>query len=70
LIKRTSLSVKILLLALLNVVLLALVFLLFARLQFRFELSSFLLAPARERIVSVSRLLALQLPDTPVSQWD
>jgi two-component system sensor histidine kinase CpxA len=69
LIKRTSLSVKILLLALLNVVLLALVFLLFARLQFRLELSSFLLAPARERIVSVSRLLALQLPDTPPGQW-
>jgi two-component system sensor histidine kinase CpxA len=68
-IKGNSLSVKIILLALLNVLLLGLVFLLFARLQFRFELSSFLLAPARERILSVSRLLALQLPDTPAASW-
>ena len=67
--RNTSLSIKIILLALLNVVLLAIVFLLFARLQFRFELSSFLLAPARERILSVSRLLALQLPDTPQTSW-
>lgn len=52
-----------------NVILLALIFFVFARLQFRFELSSALLAPARERIVSVSRLAALQLPDTPRSQW-
>jgi two-component system sensor histidine kinase CpxA len=68
-IKRNSLSVKIIILALFNVTLLAVVFLFFARLQFRFELSSFLLAPARERIVSISRLLALQLPDTPPASW-
>jgi two-component system sensor histidine kinase CpxA len=53
----------------LNILLLALVVLVFARLQFRFDLGSFLLAPARERIVSVSRLAALQLPDTPTAQW-
>lgn len=53
----------------LNIVLLVLAFLLFARLQFRFELKSFLFAPARERVMSVSRLAALQLPDTPRSEW-
>lgn len=66
---RLSLSLKILLLALLNLCLLGVVFLVFARLQFSFELSSFLLAQARERVVSVSRLLALQLPDSSRQDW-
>lgn len=64
-----SLPAKIFLVALLNIVLLALVLIIFARLQFRFDLSSFLLTPARERIVSVSRLIALQLFETPNSAW-
>jgi two-component system sensor histidine kinase CpxA len=64
-----SLSVKILLLAFLNVVLLGLVFLVFARVQLRVDLSSFLLAPARDRMLSVSRLIGLQLPDTPRNDW-
>ncbi len=66
---RISLSLKILLLALLNLSLLALVFFVFARLQFSFELSSFLLEQARERVVSVSRLLALHLPETKREDW-
>jgi two-component system sensor histidine kinase CpxA len=64
-----SLTVKILLLAFLNVVLLGLVFLLFARVQLRVDLSSFLLTPARDRMLSVSRLIGLQLPDTPRKDW-
>ncbi|MGI8959227.1 MAG: sensor histidine kinase [Bryobacteraceae bacterium] len=67
---RGSLSVKILFFAFLNVLLLALVFLVFARVQFRFGLGSFLLAPARDRMLSVSRLVGLQLPDFPPSAWN
>jgi two-component system sensor histidine kinase CpxA len=65
-----SLPAKILLLAFLNVVLLGLVFFVFARIQFRFDLGSFLLSPARDRMVSVSRLVALQLPNSPRSSWN
>ncbi len=67
---RPSLSLKISLLAFFNVVLLALVFIVFARVQFRLDLSSFLFAPARDRMLSVSRLLALQLPEEPARKWD
>lgn len=49
--------------------LLALVFLVFARFQFRFNLSSFLLASAHERILSLSRLAALDLNHTPREDW-
>ncbi len=67
---RPSLSLKISLLAFFNIVLLALVFFVFARVQFRLDLGSFLFAPARDRMLSVSRLLALQLPQEPASQWN
>ncbi|MFZ0593778.1 MAG: HAMP domain-containing sensor histidine kinase [Bryobacteraceae bacterium] len=67
---RGSISVKILLLAFLNLVLLALVFGVFARLQFRLDPGSFLLAPARDRILSVSRLIALEFPDTRPEAWN
>jgi two-component system sensor histidine kinase CpxA len=67
---RPSLSFKILLVALLNVSLLAIALLIFARIEFRFDLSSFLLAPARDRIVSASSQLALQLLDTDSSSWN
>jgi two-component system sensor histidine kinase CpxA len=66
---RTSLSLKILLLAFLNLILLIVVFAIFARLQFRLDLSSFLLTPARDKILSVSRLIALELPETPRENW-
>lgn len=65
-----SLSVKILLLASLNVLLLGLVFALFVRTQYRFDLGSLLLSPGRDRILATSRLIALQLPDTDRAQWN
>jgi two-component system sensor histidine kinase CpxA len=67
---RFSLSTRILLLAFLNVALLALVFAAFARVEYRFELGSFLLAPARDRMFAVSRLIGLDLPQTPRASWD
>lgn len=68
-IRRASLSLKILFLASLNVLLLALLFFVFARVQFRFSFGSFLLAPAKATIASVSRLIALHLPNTPRASW-
>jgi two-component system sensor histidine kinase CpxA len=65
-----SLSAKILITAFLNLVLLIIVFLVFARVQYRFDLSSFLLVPARDRILSVSRLIALNLEETERPAWD
>jgi two-component system sensor histidine kinase CpxA len=67
---RLSLQTKILLLAFLNIALLVTVFLVFARVQFRLDLGSFLLAPARDKILSASRLAALELPNTPREKWD
>jgi hypothetical protein len=67
---RPSLSLKISLLAFLNVSLLVLVFFLFARFQFRFDLDSFLFAPARDRILSASRLLALEFAEEPIGKWN
>ncbi len=66
---RNSLSLKISLLAFFNLLLVAIVIGLFVRLQFRVDLSSVLLAPARDRILSLSRLVALQLPETNSSKW-
>jgi two-component system sensor histidine kinase CpxA len=65
-----SISVKILLLASLNVLLLALVFALFVRTQYRFDLGSLLLSAGRDRVLALSRLIALQLPDTDRAQWN
>jgi two-component system sensor histidine kinase CpxA len=69
-INRRSLSVKILLLAFLNVLLLGVVFFAIVRVQLRLDLGSFLLAPARDRILSVSRLIGLQLPVVTMKSWD
>ncbi|HEX4169269.1 MAG TPA: HAMP domain-containing sensor histidine kinase [Bryobacteraceae bacterium] len=66
---RHSLSLKISLLAFLNFVLLAIVLYVFVRVQFRLDLGSVLFTPARDRMLSVSRLLALQLPEEPSSKW-
>jgi two-component system sensor histidine kinase CpxA len=66
---RVSISVKILLLAFLNVLLLGLVFAVFVRVQYRFDLSSLLLSPGRDRILALSRLIALQLPETDRAEW-
>jgi two-component system sensor histidine kinase CpxA len=67
---RVSISAKILLLSSLNVLLLALVFAAFVRIQYRLDLSSLLLSPGRDRILATSRLIALQLPDTDRKDWD
>ena len=67
---RASISVKILLLSFLNVVLLGLVFVVFVRVQYRADLSSVLLSPGRDRILAVSRLIALELPGTDRTEWN
>jgi two-component system sensor histidine kinase CpxA len=67
---RASISVKILLLSFLNVVLLGLVFVVFVRVQYRADLSSVLLSPGRDRILAISRLVALELPQTDRAGWD
>ena len=61
---RVSISVKILLLSFLNILLLGLVLGIFVRVEYRLDLSSLLLSPGRDRILALSRLIALQLPDT------
>src|SRR6478752_2648247 len=55
---RTSISVKIILLAF------------FTRIEYGVELGSFLYTPTRDRILSVSRLVALELPNRPQAMWD
>jgi two-component system, OmpR family, sensor histidine kinase CpxA len=67
---RSSLSVKIILLAFLNVLLLGVIVAVFARIEYRVELGSFLYTPTRDRILSVSRLVALELPNRPQAMWD
>jgi two-component system sensor histidine kinase CpxA len=67
---RVSISAKILLLSFMNVFLLVLVFAAFVRIQYRLDLSSLLLSPGRDRILALSRLIALQLPDTDRKDWD
>jgi len=54
----------------LNVFLLVLVFAVFVRIQYRLDLGSLLLSPGRDRILAVSRLIALQLPNTERKDWD
>jgi hypothetical protein len=67
---RLSLSGKILFTAFLNLLLLAVVFLVFARVQFRSDPHSFLLAPAQDRILAVSRELTLELEETETNSRD
>ncbi len=68
--RRFRLWQKVLLVALLNVVLLLAAFLIVARAQFRFDLSSFLLAPARARMVTTSQLIAGELQNLPRAKWN
>jgi signal transduction histidine kinase len=53
--------------ALANLSLLGIVFLVFIRMEMRQELESFLMAGAREKIVSVARQLTLELAESPKS---
>ena len=65
-----KLSSKMLLLALLNVALLGLLFgaLLFT--QYGGELKPLLIAPAREKMLTIGRLLERDLEDAPLDRWD
>jgi signal transduction histidine kinase len=67
---RNSISVKIILLAFLNVLLLGVIVAVFVRIEYGVELGSFLYTPTRDRILSVSRLVALELPNRPPAMWD
>lgn len=64
------LSTKIFLIALLNLMLIALVIAVFGRFQYRFDLQSFLISPAHDRILSTARQIALELRDTDRNVWD
>ncbi len=66
---RLTLSAKIFLLAFLNLSALALVFLLFMRVQFRLDIQSFLLSLAQDRILAVGRQVALELRDVDPANW-
>jgi two-component system sensor histidine kinase CpxA len=65
-----NLSTKIFLIALLNLLLIASVLAVFMRVQYRFDLQSFLISPAHDRILSTGRQIALELRDTDRSGWD
>jgi two-component system sensor histidine kinase CpxA len=65
-----ALSTKIFFIALLNLLLIASVLGVFMRVQYRFDLQSFLISPAHDRILSTGRQIALELRDTDRSGWD
>jgi two-component system sensor histidine kinase CpxA len=69
-IRRPGLWLKFLLVALLNVFVLAAVFLIVARVEFRFDLGSFLLGPARARMVEISHAASESLENLPRDRWD
>jgi hypothetical protein len=66
---RFSLSTKFVLLALLNVAMLAVVFVIFVRWQLSEEFESFLMTTARDKIGTVSRSLALEMQQHDRAQW-
>lgn len=65
-----NLSTKIFLISLLNLLLIAAVLAVFMHVQYRFDVQSFLIVPARDRILSTGRQIALELRDTDRSGWD
>ena len=64
------LTTRILLLALGNVTLLALMFLAFVRWQLGQDFESFLMTTARERILSETRSIALEMRDSDAASWN
>jgi two-component system, OmpR family, sensor histidine kinase CpxA len=66
----SPLSRKIVCLALLNLTLLGVVVVVFARSQFQFSPESLLLGPARDRIVAIADSFSLQLENTPANARD
>lgn len=69
-IRRPGLWLKILLVALLNIFVLVAAFLIMARVEFRLDLGSFLLTPARFRMTATSRGAAFELENLPRDRWD
>lgn len=67
--RRIALSTKIFLLAFVNLALLTLVFLVFARFQLHLKFNSFAFG-AQDRVVSMARQLTLDLEDTPEQSRD
>jgi two-component system sensor histidine kinase CpxA len=67
--RRLGLSTKIFLLASANLLLLAVVFLVFARFQLHMEFNSFLFG-AQDRVVSMARQMTLDLEETPAQSRD
>jgi two-component system sensor histidine kinase CpxA len=67
--ERASLSAKILILAFLNFFLLLAALAIFAKAEFRINLGSVVFAPVQDRILSVSRLIALDLPEHRPDAW-
>ncbi|MCX6613686.1 MAG: HAMP domain-containing protein, partial [Acidobacteria bacterium] len=67
---RFRLTTRILLLALGNITLLALMFLAFVRWQLGQDFESFLMTTARERILSETRSIALEMRDSDASTWN
>lgn len=67
---RLPLFTKVLFLAFLNLLLLAVVIAFSARVQFKLDAGSFLLAPAQSRILAVAHTLALELDETPTADWN
>lgn len=67
---RLSLFAKVLFLAFLNLCLLGVTLAVIARVQFRLDPGSFLLAPAQDRIMAVAHVLALELQETQPEAWD
>ena len=65
-----NLSTKIYLIALLNLLLIASVLAVFMHVQYRFDLQSFLISPAHDRILSTGRQIALELRDADRPGWD
>jgi two-component system, OmpR family, sensor histidine kinase CpxA len=67
---KLNLSTKILLIALINLAFIAAVLAFYMHVQYRFDLQSFLISPAHDRILSTGRQIALELRDTDISGWD
>jgi hypothetical protein len=66
---RASLSAKILVLAFLNFFLLLAALAIFAKAEFRLNPGSVVFAPVQDRILSVSRVIALDLPEHRPDAW-
>ena len=67
---RFTLSSKIFLVALLNLLLVSVVLATFMRFQYRIDLRWFLLTPAQDRILATARQIALELRDADPATWN